>query len=452
MLLSSCVIWRHRTFEDFREECPGGDPALQALIVERLDEALAWLESLGAPVIERATGNPRTIGMRFDPRGLTDALVRAGGEIRVEAPLTELRGPTILATGGFSVPFAERRGLLLRANPWSSGDGKRLARDRGAALAGDLDEFYGRNLPAPPARITEDRFVELAQLYGAHALVVNERGEEFAPEPLSWSETDLVQATARQPGSRAWYVVDGRALGVEIRGRTVEEMVAAAEQAGGTVRRAVEPRRARPQAATVEEARRVPVRGCPGHARRHAHDRRPASRRPCMRTPRGRNADRRPVGLRSRRRRHRDRRVRERPGAGARPGPRRRRARDDWQAALMGRRARDSDARRGQALRTDHGGQGPRSRRPVGTCVGLLGPNGAGKSTTMRLLTAQAIADEGELEVLGFELPGESKQARALCGVVPQLDNLDVTLTVAQNLLVFTHLYRICRADRQRGH
>ena len=31
-----------------------------------------------------------------------------------------------------------------------------------------------------------------------------------------------------------------------------------------------------------------------------------------------------------------------------------------------------------------------------GTCVGLLGPNGAGKSTTMRLLTAQAIADEGE--------------------------------------------------------
>src|SRR5439155_19509691 len=37
---------------------------------------------------------------------------------------------------------------------------------------------------------------------------------------------------------------------------------------------------------------------------------------------------------------------------------------------------------------------------PYGTCVGLLGPNGAGKSTTMRMLTAQAIADEGELEVL----------------------------------------------------
>jgi lipooligosaccharide transport system ATP-binding protein len=85
---------------------------------------------------------------------------------------------------------------------------------------------------------------------------------------------------------------------------------------------------------------------------------------------------------------------------------------------------------------------------PVGTCVGLLGPNGAGKSTTIRLLTAQSIADEGELQVLGFTLPGESKQARARCGVVPQLDNLDTTLTVQQNLLVFTHLYRVGRAER----
>ena len=86
---------------------------------------------------------------------------------------------------------------------------------------------------------------------------------------------------------------------------------------------------------------------------------------------------------------------------------------------------------------------------PEGTCVGLLGPNGAGKSTTMRLLTAQAIADEGELEVLGYRLPEESKPARAQCGVTPQLDNLDVTLTVEQNLLVFSHLYRIPRADRR---
>jgi lipooligosaccharide transport system ATP-binding protein len=86
---------------------------------------------------------------------------------------------------------------------------------------------------------------------------------------------------------------------------------------------------------------------------------------------------------------------------------------------------------------------------PTGTCVGLLGPNGAGKSTTMRLLTAQGIADEGEIEVLGLRLPGDSKQARAECGVVPQLDNLDTTLTVEQNLRVFSHLYRVPRAERR---
>ncbi len=80
---------------------------------------------------------------------------------------------------------------------------------------------------------------------------------------------------------------------------------------------------------------------------------------------------------------------------------------------------------------------------PVGACVGLLGPNGAGKSTTMKALTAQVIADEGELEVLGYRLPKDSKQARAVMGVVPQLDNLDVSLTVEQNLLVFAHLYRV---------
>jgi lipooligosaccharide transport system ATP-binding protein len=86
---------------------------------------------------------------------------------------------------------------------------------------------------------------------------------------------------------------------------------------------------------------------------------------------------------------------------------------------------------------------------PFGTCVGLLGPNGAGKSTTMKALTAQVIADEGELEVLGYRLPGDSKQARAEMGVVPQLDNLDVSLTVEQNLLVFAHLYRVPGHDRK---
>src|SRR3954466_10062548 len=88
---------------------------------------------------------------------------------------------------------------------------------------------------------------------------------------------------------------------------------------------------------------------------------------------------------------------------------------------------------------------------PIGACVGLLGPNGAGKSTTMKALTAQVIPDEGELEVLGHRLPEDSKQARAEMGVVPQLDNLDVSLTVEQNLLVFAHLYRVPSRERKEA-
>jgi lipooligosaccharide transport system ATP-binding protein len=80
---------------------------------------------------------------------------------------------------------------------------------------------------------------------------------------------------------------------------------------------------------------------------------------------------------------------------------------------------------------------------PAGICLGLLGPNGAGKSTSMRLLTGQAIADEGEISVLGHHLPAEAKVARGEMGVVPQLDNLDVDVTVEDNLSVYARLYRV---------
>jgi lipooligosaccharide transport system ATP-binding protein len=83
-----------------------------------------------------------------------------------------------------------------------------------------------------------------------------------------------------------------------------------------------------------------------------------------------------------------------------------------------------------------------------GVCFGLLGPNGAGKSTTMRMLTAQALADAGQIAVLGYELPRESKQARMEMGVVPQLDNLDVELTCRQILTVFARLYRVPGSER----
>src|SRR3954447_24843860 len=91
MLLSSGVVWRYREFDRFRAECPDGDEELQRLVFDRLDSDLAWLESLGARVLERSTGNPLTAGVRFDTASLTEALVSAaGGEIAFGDPLREL--------------------------------------------------------------------------------------------------------------------------------------------------------------------------------------------------------------------------------------------------------------------------------------------------------------------------------------------------------------------------
>jgi fumarate reductase flavoprotein subunit len=234
MLLSSGVVWRHRTLEEFRGECPGGEPALQRRIVEELDEALDWLEELGAPVLERTTGNERTVGRRFAPQGLTEALVRRAGEPRLGTPFTDSQ---TLATGGFGGRLARDRGLLLRANRWSEGDGVAYALARGADLSAGMDEFYGRNLPA---EVGEELFVTAAQLYGAHALVLDDEGREFFTGEPSWSETDLVQSTARLPGGAGWYVVDARALRRRVRERSVAELVELARAVGGDVRPAEE--------------------------------------------------------------------------------------------------------------------------------------------------------------------------------------------------------------------
>jgi succinate dehydrogenase/fumarate reductase flavoprotein subunit len=245
MLLSSGVVWRHLELDDFLRECAGGSVELQSLVHERLDGDLAWLEGLGARVVERSTGNPRTTGIRFDTRSLTDALAGHGGELRLGDPLRELPAgvPVVLATGGFAANrdlvresiTPEADGLFLRATPWSTGDGLALGRAAGAATAAGIDEFYGRNMPAPPARIDEAQFVSLAQLYARHAEVESATGERYRAQ--MWSEIDVVQWTARQPGARATYRVPESRLGEKVRTRTIGEMVTAAERAGAPVRR-----------------------------------------------------------------------------------------------------------------------------------------------------------------------------------------------------------------------
>jgi fumarate reductase flavoprotein subunit len=236
MLLSSGVIWRHRSFEEFRRACPAGDERLQRLIVDRLDDALDWLESLGAPVTAAATKNPRTVGRRFDPVGLTEALVRAaGGDAELRSPLSEaVDRPLVLATGGFPARLAELWALPLRANPWSEGDGLAYACALGGASTTGMDEFYGRAMPAPPAKWDEPEFVVLAQLYGQVATVLDERGAVVSVDPGDWSETALVQEIARRGGT-AWYLVAPDDFDAPTPYGTVGEAIERVRLAGGTV-------------------------------------------------------------------------------------------------------------------------------------------------------------------------------------------------------------------------
>lgn len=72
-----------------------------------------------------------------------------------------------------------------------------------------------------------------------------------------------------------------------------------------------------------------------------------------------------------------------------------------------------------------------------GECFGLLGPNGAGKTTTLRLLLGLTVPDAGQIDMLGFAVPRQAREARAKVGVVPQMDNLDPDFTVRENLIVY---------------
>jgi FAD binding domain-containing protein len=221
MRLSSCVVWRHLEWERFRADCPRGDEQLQRLIWERLDDGLGWLEALGAEPVWHDTENPLTTGRRYDPGALTALLAAKTGDVVLETPLpSDAEPPLLLATGGFPGRLARERGLLLRANPWSEGDGLDFAVARGASTTAGMDEFYGRVMPAPPARIREEDFVPLAQLYGREARVFSDEWEEITPPHVAWHENDLAQLI----GPRAWYVV-----------RETNERIEAARAAGGTV-------------------------------------------------------------------------------------------------------------------------------------------------------------------------------------------------------------------------
>jgi succinate dehydrogenase/fumarate reductase flavoprotein subunit len=247
MLHSSGVIWRHADWDEFRRECPDGDEVLQRLLFDRLDADLDWLEAKGARVTRPETGNPRTVGRRFDTASIVSALAR---DVRLETPLSahgDTAGgvaapagvPVVLATGGFAASpellreHVTPEPLLRRTTPWSTGDGLRIGLVAGAGMSAGMGEVYGRAMPAAP--LAHERWIADAQLYARHAEVAGEDGERY--EARTWSEIDVVQWMAGRPGARAWFTVRPEAMGERTPYGTVAEQIARAEAAGAAVRR-----------------------------------------------------------------------------------------------------------------------------------------------------------------------------------------------------------------------
>ncbi|HET9142570.1 ABC transporter ATP-binding protein [Actinophytocola sp.] len=87
-----------------------------------------------------------------------------------------------------------------------------------------------------------------------------------------------------------------------------------------------------------------------------------------------------------------------------------------------------------------------------GEAFGFLGPNGAGKSSTMRMIGCVSPRSGGDLRVLGLDPDRDGPRIRARLGVVPQLDNLDLELTVRQNLHIYGRYFGMTRAEvRERA-
>ena len=79
----------------------------------------------------------------------------------------------------------------------------------------------------------------------------------------------------------------------------------------------------------------------------------------------------------------------------------------------------------------------------TGEAFGFLGPNGAGKTSTMRMIACSSPVTAGELTVIGMDPRRDAPQIKARLGVVPQLDNLDMELTVRENLEMYARYFDI---------
>ena len=209
MLLSSGVVWRHRELRGLpRASAPaatrscsgssGSGSTTRSLGSSRAARRSSWQE----------TGNPLTVGKRFDPRGSSDALVAAAGG----------RAGRRHGCAGTTADDPRDRRLrgVARARRRATSRLRRrcdCARTRGATgdgLGFALDARCGRSRPGWTSstaatcrtrRGTRARASSRSsQLYGRFARIFDEDGVEFfRGDEVSWSETNVVAGDRAAP-------------------------------------------------------------------------------------------------------------------------------------------------------------------------------------------------------------------------------------------------------------
>ena len=244
MRMSGGTLWTAPTMEIMESLVPGGDRALQRLLVEGLVPGLAWLEALGVGlrgVIAGPSQTGREVDVHQMTERLTGAIESAGGEVRTSTALEALSvddtdrvtgavvadaqggratigvGTVVLATGGFagSTELLERyvsrnaSTLFHRANPWSAGDGLRAGLAAGAATSPDMASFYGHTMPISPD-LPPAQWTSVTQYASGDAILVNERGERFFDESGSLADERAPMSIVDQPDGRAFLVFDER--------------------------------------------------------------------------------------------------------------------------------------------------------------------------------------------------------------------------------------------------
>ena len=86
-------------------------------------------------------------------------------------------------------------------------------------------------------------------------------------------------------------------------------------------------------------------------------------------------------------------------------------------------------------------------------CLGILGPNASGKTTLIRMISGISSKTSGEINVFGMDIDSSARTIKAKLGIVPQEENLDINLTVEENLLMYARYFGLSKVTaRERAN